>query len=179
MKDAKKDPRADADTGVDSAAEPTPAAEPVMPDDSNGFKLAELVVWRLLEKQAQAVVILDLRGRSDVCDFFVLASGHSDVHVRSLAKNLHNAMIDVGQKAKGLEGMNEGRWALLDFFDVVVHIFDDRVREYFQLEKLWGDAPRLDLEPAWFAADEVAARHPDVKFHLPGPPAAGDPDQGT
>lgn len=179
MEDARKDARKDAAVGGGPAAGPDAAPGPVMPDDSPAYRLAELAVWRLLEKQAREAVILDLRGRSDVCDFFVLASGNSDVHVRALAKNLHNALIDGGHKAKGLEGMDEGRWALLDFFDVVVHIFDDRVRAYFQLEKLWGDAPRLDLEPAWFIGDEVAARHPDLKFHLPGPPVAGDPDQGT
>jgi len=160
-------------------ASPPPVGGTITPDDSPAYRLAELAVWRLLEKQARDVVVLDLRGRSDVCDFFVVASGHSDVHVRALAKNLHNAMLDVGQKAKGLEGMDEGRWALLDFFDVVVHVFDDRVREYFQLERLWGDAPRLDIEPSWFTDPAVAARHPGVTFHIPGPPAAGGPDRGT
>lgn len=152
---------------------------PPMPDDSAGFALAELAVWRLLEKQAEECLVLDLRGRSDVCDFFVLASGHSDVHVRALAKSTHNALVDAGQKPKGLEGMDEGRWALLDFFDVVVHIFDARVREYFQLERLWGDAPRLDLEPSWFTDPAVAARHPDLKFHIPGAAADAAPDGET
>jgi ribosome-associated protein len=153
-----------------------PPEGPVMPDDSAAFALAEHVVWSLLEKQADEAVVLDLRGRSDVCDFFVLASGNSDVHVRALAKHLHNAMLAAGQKAKGLEGMNEGRWALLDFFDVVVHVFDGRVREYFQLERLWGDAGRLDIEPVYFTDPEVAKRHPDVNFSMPGSPGEGSPD---
>lgn len=152
------------------------AEGPVMPDDSAAFALAELTAWTLLEKQADDVVVLDLRGRSDVCEFFVLASGNSDVHVRALAKHVHNGLLAVGQKAKGLEGMNEGRWALLDFFDVVVHVFDGRVREYFQLERLWGDAGRKDIDPAWFTDPEVAKRHPDVNFSMPGSPADGSPD---
>ena len=163
----------------EAAVEATAPAAPPMPDDTPGFALAELAVWRLLEKQAEGCLILDLRGRSDVCDFFVLASGHSDVHVRALAKSTHNALVDAGQKPKGLEGMVEGRWALLDFFDVVVHIFDARVREYFQLERLWGDAPRLDIEPSWFADPAVAERHPDVKFHIPGAADQVSPDRET
>lgn len=154
-------------------------AAPTMPDDSDAFALAELAVWRLLEKQAENCVVLDLRGRSDVCDFFVLASGHSDVHVRALAKSTHNALVDASQKPKGLEGMDEGRWALLDFFDVVVHIFDARVREYFQLERLWGDAPRLDIAPSWFTDPAVARRHPDLKFHIPGAAAEDAPGGET
>jgi len=149
---------------------------PVMPDDTPAFGLAELAVWRLLDKQAEDVVVLDLRGSSDVCDFFVLASGNSAVHVSALAKHLHNALVDEGHKPKGLEGMNEGRWALLDFFDVVVHIFDGHVREYFQLEKLWGDAARLDIEPSWFTDPAVAKRHPDLNFTVPGSPGADSPD---
>ena len=60
--------------------------------------------------------------------------------------------------------MNDGRWALLDFFDVVVHVFKTEAREYFNLERLWGDAPRLDLDPEHFSAAEVAARHSDLNF---------------
>ncbi len=135
-----------------------------IPDDSAGFILAERVCWHLLEKKAEDLVVLDLRGMSDVCDFFVLASGQSATQVKALAKHVNNELVGVGQKPRGLEGMNDGRWALLDFFDVVVHIFNVPAREYFQLEKLWGDAPRLDLDPGWFSAADTAARHPDLKF---------------
>jgi ribosome-associated protein len=134
------------------------------PDDSAGYALAERAVWHLLEIKAEDLMILDLRGTSDVCDFFVLASGQSAVQVKALAKHLHNEMVATGQKPKGVEGMNDGRWALLDFFDVVVHVFHTPAREYFQLEKLWGDSPRLDLGPDWFASEDCAARHPDLKF---------------
>lgn len=149
-----------------------PVAE--MPDDTAAFALAERAVWHLLEKKGEDLVILDLRGRSDVCDFFVIGSGNSDVQVNALAKHLHNALVACGQKPKGLEGLNDGRWALLDFFDVVVHIFHEPAREYFQLDRLWSDAPRLEVKPEWFAAAEVAARHPDLKFTITA--AADRPD---
>lgn len=151
------------------------AEEPafVMPDDSAGFALAERAGWHLLEKVADDILVIDLRGRSDVCDFFVLASGQSKNQVNALAKHLHNELLGAGHKPKGLEGMNDGRWALLDFFDVVVHVFDPAAREYFQLEKLWGDAPRQPLGPAWFAASEVADRHPGLNFNF----ASGSEDR--
>ncbi len=136
----------------------------VMPDDSPAYVLAERTVWHLLEKLGEGLTIMDLRGRSDVCDFFVLCTGRSDTQVKALAKHVHNALIGHGQKPKGLEGMNDGRWALLDFFDVVVHIFKTDARDYFNLERLWGDAPRLDLTVEHFTAADVAARHPDLNF---------------
>jgi len=135
-----------------------------IPDDSAGFNLAERACWHLLEKKAQDLVVLDLRGMSDVCDFFVLATGQSAIQVQALAKHLNNELTGAGHKPKGVEGMDDGRWALLDFFDVVVHIFNISAREYFQLEKLWGDASRLDLDPGWYSTSEAAERHPDLKF---------------
>ena len=142
------------------------AGEPIhsIPDDSAGFNLAERACWHLLEKKAEDLVVLDLRGMSDVCDFFVLATGQSATQVKALAKHLNNELTGAGHKPKGVEGMNDGRWALLDFFDVVVHIFNISAREYFQLEKLWGDASRLDLDPGWYSTREAAERHPDLKF---------------
>jgi len=135
-----------------------------LPDGSPGFTLAERAAWHLLEKKADDLVVLDMRGRSDVCDFFLIASGNSKTQVQALAKHMHKSLLGAGHRPKGLEGMNSGRWALLDFFDVVVHIFHTEAREYFQLEKLWGDAPRLDLDSAWFCLSDTAERHPDLKF---------------
>jgi len=139
----------------------TEAAEPgfEVPDASDGWRLAERAAWHLMEKQGEDVKILDLRGISDVCEFFVLASGTSDVHVKALARHLRDALLDVKEKPRGIEGMDDGRWALLDFFDVVVHVFKTDVREYFQLERLWGDARTMDIAPEWFGADEVKRRH--------------------
>ena len=163
------------------SAKPTPGpgdgapSAPEMPDQSDAWKLAERAAWRLLEKNAQDVLVLDLRGRSDVTDFFVIASGQSDTQVRALARWVRDTQLEDGQKARGLEGVDDGGWALLDFFDVVVHVFHERTRAYFQLERLWGDAPRLDLEPAWFAAHGAAERHPDLNFRTA---ADGGADRG-
>ncbi len=135
-----------------------------VPDESPAYALAERAVWHLLEKTGQDLTILDLRGLSDVCDFYVLCTGNSGIQVSALAKHVHNSLVATGHKSKGLEGMNDGRWALLDYFDVVIHIFKADAREYFNLERLWGDAQRLDLDAEHFADADVAARHPDLTF---------------
>ncbi len=136
----------------------------VIPDDSSAFSLSERAVWHLLEKKGFDLMVMDLRGRSDVCDFYVLCSASSSIQVNALAKHVHNMMVDAGQKPKGLEGMTAGRWALLDFFDVVIHIFKADAREYFNLERLWGDAPQLEMEAEYFDGADVVARHPDLNF---------------
>lgn len=156
---------------IRSSADPLTPAVCAMPDDSEGYRLAERAVWHLLEKKAEDPVILDLRGRSDVCDFFVIAGGTSATQVKALARHVHDCLHQAGQRAQGLEGMNDGRWALLDFFDVVIHIFHADTRRYYQLEKLWGDAGRIDLDVPWFAGPAVAARHPGLDFAFP---AGGD-----
>ncbi|MBM4129643.1 ribosome silencing factor [bacterium] len=145
---------------------PGPAASPQrsLPDDSPAYALAERCAWHLLEKKLDEVVVLDLRGCSDVCDFFVIASGGADTQVQAAARHAHDELAAAGHHVHSVEGLNEGRWVLLDFFDVVVHVFHQRARDYFQLERLWGDAPRLDLAPAWFASPEVAARQPGLTF---------------
>lgn len=97
------------------------------------------------ERNAREGLVLDLRGLSDATDFFVLLSGDSDVHARAIARNIRESMEDAGFEAAGVEGEGQGRWILLDYFDVVVHVFLPRVREYYQLERLWGDAPRVEF----------------------------------
>ncbi len=147
--------------------------EPIMPDDSPAFALAERCAWHLLEKKLEDVIVLDLRGRSDIFDFFVIASGSADTQVQAAARHAHDELAAAGHHAHSVEGLREGRWVLLDFFDVIVHVFHQRSREYFQLERLWGDAPRLDLAPEWYADAAVAARHPDLKFTSAVPGVAG------
>ena len=159
------------DKPVEAARTPVPA--PTMPDDSPAYRLAERCAWHLLEKKLEDLVVLDLRGRSDVCDFFVIASGSADTQVQAAARHAHDELAAAGHHAHSIEGLREGRWVLLDFFDVIAHVFHQRSREYFQLERLWGDAPRLDLAPEWFGDPAVAARHPDLKFTLATPGAPG------
>lgn len=80
-------------------------------------------------------------------DFFVIASGTSDTHVRSTAVHVMEALKREGQVAHHDEGVQQGRWVLLDFVDVVVHLFHPALRSYYQLERLWGDAAAIPVSP--------------------------------
>ncbi len=143
---------------------PTAETGHTIPDETPAWALAERICWHILEKKGEEVLVLDLRGRSDVCDFFVVASGKTTTQVQAIARHVNTQLSVIGQKTKGIEGQEEGRWALLDYFDVVVHIFIGEAREYFQLERLWADGMRLDLEPDWFRDPAVRARHPELNF---------------
>ncbi len=95
-----------------------------------------------LERKALDVVALDLRGISSATDFFVLASGASDVQVKAVANHIVDELKKEGQRPAHVEGLEGGRWVLLDYIDVVVHVFHPEARDFYQLESLWGDAPR-------------------------------------
>ncbi len=93
-----------------------------------------------LSKKAESVLSLDLRGLTTTCDFFVICEGTSDVHVRAIADTVVDGMKDVGEKAWHVEGYDARKWILIDYVNVVVHVFDNETRDYYQLERLWGDA---------------------------------------
>lgn len=100
-----------------------------------------------LDRNAREGVVLDLRGLSDATDYFVVLSGDSDVHARAIADSISERVEEEHRETPaGVEGQSSGRWILLDFIDIVVHVFLPRVREFYQLERLWGDAPRARLE---------------------------------
>lgn len=96
--------------------------------------------------KAVDVTLLDLRGVSDMTDFFIVASGTSDTHVRSLGQNLVEDMKKEGVIAHHVEGIPQGRWVLLDFVDFVVHVFHPTLRQFYQLERLWGDAEVIPVD---------------------------------
>jgi ribosome-associated protein len=137
-----------------------------IPDDSSAWSLAERICWHIMEKKGEDVLVLDLRGRSDVCEFFVVASGKTNTQVQAIARHVNSQLAGIGQKPKGIEGQDQGRWSLLDYFDVVVHVFVEEAREYFQLERLWADSMRLDVTPEWYQDDAVQARHSDLNFTI-------------
>jgi len=103
-------------------------------------ELAQRIAEICLDNKAQDVVILDLEGVTDMADFFVIASGTSDTHVRSTAEHVMETLKAEGNAAHHNEGVAQGRWVLLDFVDVVVHLFHPALRNFYQLERLWGDA---------------------------------------
>ena len=84
---------------------------------------------------------MDLREILDVTDFFVIATGFSETQVRAIADAIYDAAIEMGQKPLHMEGRSAGRWVLIDFVDVVVHVMLPEERDRYKLDRLWGDAP--------------------------------------
>lgn len=97
-----------------------------------------------LESKAHGVVILDLREISTATDYFVMASGNSDVQVKAIAEHVVDELKKEGVRPAHVEGLRGGRWVLLDYIDFVVHVFHPQARDFYQLENLWGDAPRWE-----------------------------------
>jgi ribosome-associated protein len=118
-------------------AAPAPAQKTDSPDAAT---LAQRAAAICLEYKANDVVMLDLRGVTDMTDFFIVASGTSDTHVRSVGEHVVDEMKKSGARAHHIEGLTQGRWVLLDFVDFVVHLFHPTLREFYQLERLWSDA---------------------------------------
>ena len=98
------------------------------------------------ERHCTNIVVLDLIEISPATDYFMIATGTSDRQMRSVADDICVAAREQGQQRFGRAGYDQGRWILLDFFDVVIHIFDAEYRDYYDLELLWGDAERLTID---------------------------------
>ena len=97
-----------------------------------------------LERKALDVVALDLRSISSATDYFIVASGTSDVHVKAIAEHVMEELEKEDTRPNHVEGMSGGRWILLDYIDFIVHVFHPRARDFYQLEGLWADAPRWE-----------------------------------
>lgn len=98
------------------------------------------------DRKARDLVLLDLRRVSSATDYFLIVSGTSDLHVRAIAEHLIDELKDEGVRPDHVEGLRSGRWVLIDYIDFVVHVFRPAARDFYQLERLWGDAPAHALE---------------------------------
>jgi len=117
---------------------------------------ARRIASAALDKKAEDVVALDVRGLVSFTDAFVIATGNSDRHVRSIVSGVGEALREQGEKTIGVEGEEEGRWVLMDFGDVIVHVFQREVRQLYDLERLWGDAPRTEFDEGGAEARRTA-----------------------
>ncbi len=97
-------------------------------------------------RRCSDIVVLDLRGKSPATDYFVIATGTSGRQMRTVADEICEAAREQGLQRFGRAGYEQARWILLDFIDVVIHIFDNEYRDYYDLELLWGDAERLTID---------------------------------
>ena len=105
-------------------------------------RLAKRAAAIILDRLGDDVVVMDLRGRSPLADYFVIATATSTIHAQAIAEELALELKREGERMHHLEGVENGVWILLDYFNVVVHIFCGETRQFFGLERLWGDAPR-------------------------------------
>ena len=108
------------------------------PDFVSDQYLLKQIIHLALEKKAIELVAMDVRGLSSVTDFFVICSGDSEPQVKAIADNIRRS---TPHKPRHLEGYENLNWVLLDYFDVVVHVFRKDDRDYYNIEKLWADAP--------------------------------------
>jgi ribosome-associated protein len=117
------------------------------PEEMTPERFAQLAASYAADKKAIDLTVLDLRGVSSYTDFFVVCSGNTDRQTKAIHDAIHEGLKkDHGQLPRRVEGVGESRWILMDYFDIVVHVFVPEVREFYRLEQLWGDVPRLDVE---------------------------------
>jgi len=125
----------------------TPAREPSTAKD-NSRKVALLAAQAGLEKKATGIQIIDVSAKVDYADFLVLMTGQSDRNVAAIAREVDAELTKAGFPAMSIEGLTEGSWVLIDFVDVVVHVFQRDVRSLYDLDGLWMDAERLPVAGA-------------------------------
>jgi ribosome-associated protein len=109
----------------------------------DSHSLALLIAEAAYEKKAEDAVVMDVRGVSDITDFFIICSGNSTRMVKTIADNVIEKLEASGNKVEHIEGKREGLWILLDYGVVVAHIFYKSIREFYNLERLWADASRV------------------------------------
>lgn len=111
----------------------------------SNLSLAEEIGKLIDAKKGDDIVILDLRGISSVADYFVIASGNSDRQVVAIADHVEDELAKDGIYTKYKDGMKTGRWVVMDYHDILVHIFHKEERDYYNLERLWNDAKKIVL----------------------------------
>ncbi|HUL71564.1 MAG TPA: ribosome silencing factor [Vicinamibacterales bacterium] len=114
-------------------------AEPRLPAEIT------LAVAAALDKKAEDVVVLDLRKGSAFTDFFVIATGTNIRQVQTIADAINDALRRAGTRPALVEGYERGEWVLVDYFDFIVHVFMPATRQFYGLERLWGDAERIEI----------------------------------
>ncbi|HEY8449085.1 MAG TPA: ribosome silencing factor [Bacillota bacterium] len=112
----------------------------------DALQRAALAAAAASEKKANDVRVLDVSSITLVTDFLVICSAGNSIQVRAIADHVEERLEAQGRQPRGIEGYKEGRWVLLDYGDVIVHVFLQEEREYYSLERLWGDAKPVDVE---------------------------------
>jgi ribosome-associated protein len=115
-------------------------------DKSGSLQIALLAAQIAAENEGRDIVVLDLRKQTAWFDYFVIVTGRSGRQLRAISDEIDHALIErMSEQRLRTEGYKDSRWIVLDFGNVLVHVFDDKTRDFYQLEDLWADSPRVDL----------------------------------
>lgn len=106
-------------------------------------RLAKHICEYLSSKKGEDIVLIDVREKTTLCDYFIVASGRSTQQVKSLCENLEEKLSSEGIEPKRTEGVRDGRWGVMDYGDVIVHVFNDESRLFYHLERLWEDGENV------------------------------------
>ena len=136
---------------------PRPRTRPPRPTSAR--ELALLCAAAALDKKGEEPLLLEVSELTGYADYFLLVSGRSTRQATAVGENVARTLKKAGRPALGSEGLKEGTWILLDFGEVVVHVFHQPVREFYDLDSLWGDAPRVELDPT--ELDALLPRTPE------------------
>ncbi len=119
------------------------AEKKIVNDTETSHELAKMIAELALEKKAEDIVVMDVSKLAGFTDFFVIATGNSDTHIKTLADYIEDELSQYKVKVWHKEGYANLKWILMDYVDVVVHIFDTETRDYYDLETLWADAEKI------------------------------------
>ncbi len=111
----------------------------------DNYELLKIAVKAADDKRAENILALNMKGISLIADYFIICHGNSDKQVQAIAREMKEKVEENGFDVKRIEGFDEARWILIDLGDVVAHIFHRDERTYYNLERLWGDAPKVDV----------------------------------
>jgi ribosome-associated protein len=125
----------------------------------NGRDIAIFSARTAEDKKAEDIVVYDMRGLTDVTDYFVIATAFSRTQVRAIVESIKRDLKDIGVRKMGQEGSAGGSWVLIDYADCVVHVFSPELREYYSLETMWGDAPKVDWSNETMKDERLVALH--------------------
>jgi ribosome-associated protein len=121
-----------------------------------GFNERLQIIYGVVDsKKGLDPVVLDLRDLTSELDAFFICHGTSSRHVKAVTEAIQEKLIEIGEKPLFIEGLNEGTWVLMDCGDVGIHIFEEKTRNYYQLEELWSHAPLMDLAAFNSASDSI------------------------
>ncbi len=123
-------------------------------------ELAQRVGRLMLDKKGHDIVILDLRTLTSMTDFFVICTVDADVQAKAVVEHIRDELRPLNIRPWHIEGLGRSSWVLMDFVDIVVHVFLRETRLYYNLERLWGDAPRIDIKDEHDAA-AISPRKPE------------------